>query len=78
MSVDLLATLKGVFATLCTAAVLVAFALPIAWALVIGATVIAVEKRNHGKGRRDGPVGVAFAMGLVVAVAVATFYVVAA
>lgn len=75
--VDLLAALKGAFAALFAAAVLAALDLPAAWALVFGAAVIAVEKRNHAMGRRDRPAMVVFASGLVAAVAVATLAVVA-
>lgn len=76
--VDLLATLKGAFAAVFAAAVLAALDLPTAWALVIGAAVIAVEKRNHTMGRRDRPAVIALAIGVVVTAAVATLAVLAA
>lgn len=75
--VDLLATLKGAFAAVFAAAVLAAVDLPTAWALVVGAAVIAIEKRNHAMGRRDRPAVIVFALGLVTVVAVVTLAVVA-
>ena len=53
--VDWLAVLKGAMATLVALPVLSRVGLPAFLAFVVGCAVIAYEKRNHARGRRDDP-----------------------
>ena len=60
--VDLLAVLKGATAMVAAVPLLRALGLCSAWAFMVGCAVIAIEKRNHARGRRDRPLEVAIAL----------------
>ena len=74
---DLLAVAKGACGMLVAAAALAVLNLPVAWAVVAGVAVLAVEKRNHAAGRRELPSTVALGVASLVVIAALTLIVIA-